>query len=207
MRMDVHQSEDTDGIRFSWNVWPGSRLEATRAVVPVGCMYSPLKKISNLPLLGYDPVSCKSCSSVLNPYWYVFNAWTLSCHRHFSTVDVRTKLWVCPFCFQRNQLPPAYENINEQTLPPELLPQCTTIEYAVRKPPGYPPLFMFVIDTYATATRVHCYITDVYQRRSCRHWRIPSSPVSPSSQKTHTLDWLYLEQWYVMCMILWWYCY
>ena len=26
---DFHDVEATDGVRFSWNVWPSSRLEAT----------------------------------------------------------------------------------------------------------------------------------------------------------------------------------
>jgi protein transport protein SEC23 len=28
----IQQNEDRDGVRFSWNVWPSSRLEATRMV-------------------------------------------------------------------------------------------------------------------------------------------------------------------------------
>lgn len=28
----INQNEDRDGVRFSWNVWPSSRLEATRMV-------------------------------------------------------------------------------------------------------------------------------------------------------------------------------
>lgn len=35
---DFHSAEQRDGIRFSWNVWPSTRLEATRFVVPTGCM-------------------------------------------------------------------------------------------------------------------------------------------------------------------------
>ena len=31
----IHQNEDRDGIRFSWNVWPSSRLEATRMVIVI----------------------------------------------------------------------------------------------------------------------------------------------------------------------------
>ena len=38
---DFTQSEDRDGIRFSWNEWPLNRLEATRVVVPIGCLYVP----------------------------------------------------------------------------------------------------------------------------------------------------------------------
>ena len=28
----IQQNEDRDGVRFSWNAWPGSRLEGTRLV-------------------------------------------------------------------------------------------------------------------------------------------------------------------------------
>ena len=28
----MQQNEDRDGVRLSWNVWPSSRLEATRMV-------------------------------------------------------------------------------------------------------------------------------------------------------------------------------
>ncbi len=69
--MDFDAEEERDGIRWSWNVWPSSRLEATRLVVPIGCMYSPFKE--NIPLLYYEPVMCKgTCKQcVLNPFWYV----------------------------------------------------------------------------------------------------------------------------------------
>jgi len=67
----ITQNEDCDGVRFSWNVWPSSRLEATRMVVPVGCMYTPLKERPELPPICYDPVLCtrNTCRAVLNPFW------------------------------------------------------------------------------------------------------------------------------------------
>ena len=101
--LNPHQVEATDGVRFSWNVWPSSRLEATRMVVPLGCMYTPLKAIENLPLLPYEPVVCKgsSCKSILNP---------------FCRIDFKAKIWICPFCFQRNHFPPHYNDINENNL-------------------------------------------------------------------------------------------
>lgn len=46
--MDFHAAEDQDGVRFSFSVWPTSRLEATRCVVPLGCSYTPLKKVGSL---------------------------------------------------------------------------------------------------------------------------------------------------------------
>lgn len=130
--MSVEEIEDKDGIRFSWNAWPASRLEATRIVVPVGCLYTPLKERDDLPPVYYEPVVCKSCRAILNP---------------FCQVDIQSKIWLCPFCFQRNQFPPHYKDISPMHLPAELLPQYTTIEYTLQKGAMVPPIFLFVVDT------------------------------------------------------------
>lgn len=46
--------------------------EASRLVVPIGALYTPLKEKTDTPLLQYEPVSCKApCRAVLNPFWYV----------------------------------------------------------------------------------------------------------------------------------------
>eukprot|EP00638_Chattonella_subsalsa_P004914 CAMPEP_0117736372 /NCGR_PEP_ID=MMETSP0947-20121206/1889_1 /TAXON_ID=44440 /ORGANISM="Chattonella subsalsa, Strain CCMP2191" /LENGTH=741 /DNA_ID=CAMNT_0005551647 /DNA_START=307 /DNA_END=2532 /DNA_ORIENTATION=- len=86
------------------------------------------------PALAYDPIRCNGCGGILNPY---------------CQIDFRTKLWVCPFCQQRNHFPPHYaENISETNLPAELIPQFTTIEYELQTaPPSGPPVFLFVVDT------------------------------------------------------------
>lgn len=67
----IQQNEDRDGIRCSWNLWPSSRLEATRLVVPVSCLYTPLKERPDLPPIQYEPVLCSraNCKAVLNPLW------------------------------------------------------------------------------------------------------------------------------------------
>ncbi len=44
----IQQNEDKDGVRFTWNVWPSSKVEATRLVVPVGALYQPLKERSGI---------------------------------------------------------------------------------------------------------------------------------------------------------------
>eukprot|EP01111_Echinosteliopsis_oligospora_P012394 TRINITY_DN4230_c0_g1_i1.p1 TRINITY_DN4230_c0_g1~~TRINITY_DN4230_c0_g1_i1.p1 ORF type:complete len:767 (+),score=244.33 TRINITY_DN4230_c0_g1_i1:143-2443(+) len=133
--MNFDEAEEQDGIRFSWNYWPSSRLDATRnLVVPLGCMYSPMRKNPNTPIVYYEPVYCKgACHSVLNP---------------MCTVDARAKLWVCPICYQRNQFPPHYADISETNLPAELHRQYSTIDYCLptRSPPP-PPIFLFVVDT------------------------------------------------------------
>uniref|UniRef100_A0A8C7ZMR4 Protein transport protein SEC23 n=1 Tax=Oryzias sinensis TaxID=183150 RepID=A0A8C7ZMR4_9TELE len=85
----IQQNEDRDGVRFSWNLWPSSRLEATRLVVPVSCLFTPLKERPDLPPVQYEPVLCSraNCKAVLNP---------------LCQVDFRAKVWACNFCFQRN---------------------------------------------------------------------------------------------------------
>jgi len=130
----IHQNEDRDGIRFSWNVWPASRLEATRMVVPVSCLYTPLKERPDLPPIMYDPIICskQSCRAVLNP---------------LCTVDYRGKAWTCNFCFQRNAFPPHYAGISEQHQPAEIIPQFSTIEYTLTKQTTGPLIYLLVIDT------------------------------------------------------------
>ncbi|KAI5705915.1 hypothetical protein M8J75_002981 [Diaphorina citri] len=129
-----YQNEERDGIRCTWNVWPSSKLEASRLVMPVGCLYQPLKEKPDLPPLQYEPLLCmrNQCRAILNP---------------LCQVDYKSKLWVCNFCFQRNAFPPQYAAITEQHQPAELHPQFTTIEYTIPKMQCAPLVFLFVVDT------------------------------------------------------------
>ncbi|GCB62554.1 protein transport protein Sec23A [Scyliorhinus torazame] len=130
----IQQNEDRDGVRLSWNVWPSSRLEATRMVVPLGTLFTPLKERPDLPPIQYEPVLCSraTCRAVLNP---------------LCQVDYKAKLWACNFCYQRNQFPPSYSGISEMNQPAELLPQFSTIEYVVQRGPQMPLIFLYVVDT------------------------------------------------------------
>lgn len=103
-------------------------------VVPLGCLYQPLKDRPDLPPIQYDPVLCtrNSCRAILNP---------------MCQVDYRAKLWCCNFCFQRNPFPPQYAAISEQHQPAELIPGFSTIEYTLTRAPCAPPVFLFVVDT------------------------------------------------------------
>lgn len=63
---------------------------------------------------------------------------------------MRGKLWICPFCYQRNAFPPQYADISETNLPAELSPAYTTIEYVMPVRQGQaviPPIFLMVVDT------------------------------------------------------------
>src|SRR5271154_799470 len=64
-----------------------------------------------------------------------------------SQVDVRARLWICPFCLSRNALPPHYKDITASAIPPELHPSNTTIEYRLSRPAPSPPIFLYVVDT------------------------------------------------------------
>lgn len=123
--------EDADGIRWSWASFPATRIEAARMIVPLGAMYTPLKQTAFLNVLPYEPVRCKQCTSILNP---------------FCPVDFRSKFWSCPFCMTRNAFPSHYADISETNLPAELYAQFTTIEYTLARPAPPPPVFVFVVD-------------------------------------------------------------
>lgn len=68
----VESAEDIDGVRFNWNVWPATRIESAKAVLPLSCLFTPLKESQTRPLppIMYEPVLCTrpNCRAVLNPY-------------------------------------------------------------------------------------------------------------------------------------------
>lgn len=130
----INQNEDRDGMRLTWNVWPATRIEATKLVVPLAAMVTPLKERPDMPPICYDPVLCgkAQCRAVLNP---------------LCQVDYRSKTWVCNFCFQRNAFPQHYAAISETNQPAELIPQFSTIEYQLQRSATAPTIFLFVVDT------------------------------------------------------------
>ncbi len=104
-------------------------------VVPLGCQFTPLKRGASVVTVPYAPLACRGpCRSVLNPY---------------CTVDVQGQLWVCPFCYQRNQFPQQYGQISANNMPPELMGTNTTMEYTLPQA-GAPATFLFVVDTCLT---------------------------------------------------------
>jgi len=129
--------EDRDGARFSWNLWPTTSVQAKQLVVPIACIYSPLKQSLDIPMVNYDPIACPNCSSLLNPY---------------CDVDFGRKDWGCQFCFRRTKLPNFYDGISPTSLPAELHPESTTIEYALSSgASALSPAFIFVVDISISA--------------------------------------------------------
>ncbi|KAK2443281.1 protein transport protein SEC23 [Trifolium repens] len=127
--------EGVDGVRMTWNVWPRTKVEASKCVIPLAATISLIRPSPDIPRLPYAPLRCKTCTSALNP---------------FCRVDFTAKIWICPFCFQRNHFPPHYNAISETNLPGELYPQYTTVEYAIPHSDPNPipsPVFLFLLDT------------------------------------------------------------
>mmetsp|Transcript_41862 Transcript_41862/g.80026 ORF Transcript_41862/g.80026 Transcript_41862/m.80026 type:complete len:762 (-) Transcript_41862:93-2378(-) len=131
--MDFNDIESKEGVRLTWNVWPNSRVEATKCVIPLAAFVTPAKKLPDMPVVPYEPVRCRSCAAVLNP---------------FSRVDYVGKIWICPFCYQRNHFPPHYAGIQENNLPAELFQSYTTIEYQMPRSAvaSTTPSYLLVVD-------------------------------------------------------------
>lgn len=130
--MDVIELEAQTGIRFSWNIWPSTRADATKLELPLGCLYTPLKDCNNAQL-EYEPLRCRQSGCILNPY---------------CPIDYRTKSWTCPFSGTRNAFPAKYADHISERPPPEML--YPTVDYILpTQTSGYvaPPSFVFVIDT------------------------------------------------------------
>ncbi|KAF9010130.1 copii coat protein [Cyathus striatus] len=145
--------EERDGVRLSWNVWPSSRIEATRTVVPISALYNPLKVREDLPPVLYEPVACKPPLVFTSPF--PVPSHLLAC----SQIDIRGKLWICPFCLSRNAFPPHYKDISNTNLPAELLPKYTTIEYTLARPAqalrDAIVVSLIGLITYGTMAQVH----------------------------------------------------
>ncbi|XRA99090.1 protein transport protein Sec23 [Pycnococcus provasolii] len=156
MATDFGDLETADAVRLTWNVWPASRVEATKCTLPFAALYSPCRALPSMPVLPYDPIACKNCGAVLNPY---------------ARVDFHGKIWICPFCYTRSHFPPHYAAISEQNLPAELFPSYCTIEYtltqqntamATSSGPA-PPCYVFIIDTCVSEEELNALKTSMLQ--------------------------------------------
>jgi protein transport protein SEC23 len=124
------QVTNSCNVRWSWNKFPQNRVDASRTVVPLGCLFTPLATF-DVPQLQYDPLRC-GCGAILNPH---------------CSVDHRSKTWGCVICNARNSFPPQYANMSEHQLPRELMARFDTVEYLVAAPPRPATTFALVVDT------------------------------------------------------------
>lgn len=69
---------NNDGIQWTWNVLPHSKVDAQKLIIPPAIFFTILKEKSSeqpkQPVLEYEPVLCQkqTCKSILNPFWYFF---------------------------------------------------------------------------------------------------------------------------------------
>ncbi|KAL9224947.1 hypothetical protein vseg_000923 [Gypsophila vaccaria] len=135
----ANAEEGIDGVRMTWNAWPKTKVEASKCVIPIAASIAPIRAHPDMITLPYAPLRCKTCVAALNPY---------------CRVDYTAKIWICPFCFQRNHFPPIYANaISETNVPGELYPQYTSITYspaegvAAAATTTTTIVYLFVVDT------------------------------------------------------------
>ncbi|KAK6455132.1 ScSEC23 cytoplasmic GTPase-activating protein-like protein [Scheffersomyces xylosifermentans] len=142
------QIEDSDGVRFNWNLFPSTRLEASRLSTPLGCLYQPLHKRSEvsqpIPCAGnVHPISCGSCGNLISPH---------------IKVDRVNKKWWCPFC-EKLSFWPTVDWVPEAKAatsewPIELQQTSSTIEYQLpeeiseKVQEDLPFAYLFVVDVY-----------------------------------------------------------
>ena len=61
---DFGELEELDGVRMPWNIWPSSRVEALKCVIPFSALYTPNKPIQHLQVCADEfPVRCLCLSS------------------------------------------------------------------------------------------------------------------------------------------------
>lgn len=127
-------------VRFNWNVFPSTKLEANQMLTPLGCLYSPLH-ISTLHSSA-QPLKCLVCSNYINPY---------------IRIDRPNRMWWCPFCGKTTRFPENYvlpeKDAPNEDIPVEIRPTGhNTIEYELADDisSGKAPPFVavYVVDVY-----------------------------------------------------------
>ena len=130
--MNYKEKDKSDWIRFSWNYFPNSHEEQSDIVVPLGCLYTPLKEIEGIKSLKHIPEYWRQCWVILNPNCFV---------------DLELKIWKWPFWWTENYFSDNISSlITEENLPGEVDINNTTVEYSLPWS-SEKPVYLFVIDT------------------------------------------------------------
>jgi protein transport protein SEC23 len=51
--MEFQEIEKSDAVRLTWNIWPHSRVEATKCVIPFAALYTPNRVLENMPVRSW----------------------------------------------------------------------------------------------------------------------------------------------------------
>lgn len=141
---------ENGSVKFNWNVFPLTRLENTKLVTPLGCLYTPFDDKSEIPQTASIPITCGTCDNHINP------------HIRYSK---QSKVWWCPFCEKTNTLPddlqlPTSAN-SEEDWPLELRESSTSIEHKL-------PQDITNVNNYNIN---HIFIVDLYQHQGIDDWQ------------------------------------
>jgi len=112
-----------EAVRFTWNRWPTSGLEAKRLPLPIACVVTPLCQ-SDVPLRSCEPLVCRG-----------------GCHSVFCRqcpVDAARRVWTCVFCHTENPLPPPGVAADADAALAHGA-AAATVEYVLPRPPPPPP--------------------------------------------------------------------
>lgn len=126
-------------IRFNWNVFPSTKLEASQMLTPLGCMFTPLG--SSALKTTHEVIRCSACTNVINPY---------------IKIDRQNRMWWCPFCTKMSHIPDSFDlpEKGASDVPVEIRPsQHNTVEYTLPKD----------ISSSTNGAFVAAYVVDTYQ--------------------------------------------
>ncbi|ODQ79030.1 hypothetical protein BABINDRAFT_162099 [Babjeviella inositovora NRRL Y-12698] len=131
-QQDFETAEDTDGVRLTWNAIPQKQFDATRCVIPLASLYTPLKYREDLAIVQEEVLPCSQCKAIINP---------------FCPYDPALATWSCAFCHARNRAPPHFQQT--QSIPSGTA--ASTIEYVLpnrdTRRIKTPPIFVYVVDS------------------------------------------------------------
>ncbi|SGZ56164.1 CIC11C00000004654 [Sungouiella intermedia] len=129
----------SDPVRFNWNLFPSTKLEANEMLTPLGCMYTPLG--AEALVTSGEVIKCSLCSNIINP---------------FIKVDRENRMWWCPFCSKMSFFPETFElhekGASDGAVPAEIRPSShNTVDYVLpidisAKDQQF--VVAYVIDTY-----------------------------------------------------------
>lgn len=144
MDLSFDETDLVEGVRFNWNLFPSTRLDASQLAAPLGCLYTPLFKrpvnMVPVPEVAKNPIQCSTCGNYINPY---------------VKLDRANMMWWCPFCEKRTFLPDKFHIPGTgEEWPQELRQTNSTIDYTLpesineKVDVDLPFAYMFIVDLY-----------------------------------------------------------
>lgn len=125
---DEVEDDDEPEVRWNWRMFPTTQELVGVTTIPLGCMYTPLKR--KMKAFSFVADRCSRCTAFLNPY---------------AQLDIRSQTWLCPLCQESNTFSSCHDSpITEYNLPIPMQVENATVEYieSARVPPNQAYLLM-----------------------------------------------------------------